>query len=140
MEQTISFQLMKLYRQFVSFSKEKLQEADLSFGLLRFVVYLGKEPGATQSQMAAFLGTDVAYTARAVEKLVEGGHVRKEKSMQDGRAFALYLTPKGKEAFEKARQLFSQWDEQMTAAMTAEEKADCLERLARLRKAGEADV
>ena len=59
MEETLTFQIVKLYQQFVSFSKTQLQRVDLSFGLLQFVVFIGKQPGASQSQMAAFLGTRV---------------------------------------------------------------------------------
>ena len=140
MEETLTFQIVKLYQQFVSYSKTQLQRVDLSFGLLQFVVFIGKQPGASQSQMAAFLGTDAAYTTRAVEKLMESGHVRREKSAQDKRVWVLYLTPKGEEAFLLAHEVFDQWDGRFMAGMSPKQRADCVLQLRQLRKAGKEDV
>ena len=50
-QKTLSFYIAMMYRNFSSFTSKKLQEAGLNFGLLFFIIYIGKHPGCSPSQL-----------------------------------------------------------------------------------------
>ena len=43
-QRTLSYYIAMLYRSFADFTSDKLQEVGLNFGLLFFIVYIGKKP------------------------------------------------------------------------------------------------
>ena len=45
-QKTLSYYIAMLYRSFADFTGDKLQEVGLNFGLLFFIVYIGKKPPA----------------------------------------------------------------------------------------------
>ena len=46
-QSTISFYVMEFYKQFAAYTTQQLQEFGLSFGMMYFVIYVGKHPGCT---------------------------------------------------------------------------------------------
>ena len=42
-QRTLSYYIAMLYRSFADFTSDKLQEVGLNFGLLFFIVYIGKK-------------------------------------------------------------------------------------------------
>ena len=47
-QSTISFYVMEFYKQFAAYTTQQLQEFGLSFGMMYFVIYVGKHPGCTR--------------------------------------------------------------------------------------------
>lgn len=47
----ISFYVMEFYKQFTAYTTQQLQEFGLSFGMMYFVIYVGKHPGCTPAEM-----------------------------------------------------------------------------------------
>lgn len=119
MFRTFSYACTVLYRRFTQYTSARLNQLGLSFGTLFFLIYVGKHPGCTQSELTAALHLDWGHSQRTVLKLVEGGFLLREK---DGRAYRLTLSEQGQRAFEASHQVFFDWDEQALANLTPEER------------------
>ena len=126
---TLAYHSSVLYRDFTSYISEKLEKMGLHFGLLFFLIYVGKHPGATPSDLTAALRLDWGHSQRCITKLVENGFLTKEKA---GRCYRLDLTDKGREAFEISHQVFFDWDEKRLAVLTGEERETLLALLRKL--------
>ena len=109
-QKTLSYYITMLYRSFADFTGDKLQEVGLNFGLLFFIVYIGKKPNCTPSELTKALSLDY-------------GFITKEKS---GRHYLLNLTERGQEAFEAAHRIFFDWDDRFMTNLTAKEKEQLL--------------
>lgn len=119
MFRTFSYACTVLYRRFTQYTSARLNQLGLSFGTLFFLIYVGKHPGCTQSELTIALHLDWGHSQRTVLKLVEGGFLLREK---DGRAYRLTLSEQGQRAFTASHQVFFDWDEQALANLTPEER------------------
>lgn len=119
MLRTFSYACTVLYRRFTHYTSARLGQWGLSFGTLFFVVYVGKHPGCTQSELTAALHLDWGHSQRTVLKLVESGFLLREK---EGRAYRLHLSEKGQQAFAASHQVFFDWDEQALVNLTPDER------------------
>ena len=116
---TLAFQSAALYRDFSAYTGEKLEQMGLHFGLLFFLIYVGKHPGCTQAQLTKALGLDWGYSQRSILKLVEDGFLLRSKQ---GRAYRLDLSEKGLRAFAVSHQVFGDWDRQALEILDSEEQ------------------
>ena len=73
MFRTFSYACTVLYRRFTHYTSARLAQWGLSFGTLFFLIYVGKHPGCTQSELTAALHLDWGHSQRTVLKLVENG-------------------------------------------------------------------
>ena len=89
---------------------------------------MGKHTGSSHSRLTQTLGLDWGYSQRSIAKLVEDGFLTKEKS---GRTYRLDLTEKGQQAFSVSHQVFFDWDKQVLAPLTQEERQQLLALLAK---------
>lgn len=125
---TFSFYSSVFYRGFVAYTTRQLQTLGLNFSSLFPVLYVGKHPGCSPSRLTQTLGLDWGYSQRSIAKLVEDGFLTKEKS---GRTYRLDLTKKGQQAFSVSHQVFFDWDKQVLAPLTQEERQQLLALLAK---------
>ena len=128
---TLSCYSTILYRSFAAFTGEQLQAVGLNFGLLFFVIYVGKHPGCSPSELTKALYLDWGYSQRSLNKLAEDGFLSREKH---GRSYALTLTDRGQQAFVISHQIFFTWDDIRLANLNDTEKDQLL---ALLQKAAE---
>ena len=119
MIRTFSYACTVLYRRFSHYTSQRLHQWGLSFGTLFPVIYVGKHPGCTQSELTAALHLDWGHSQRTVLKLVESGFLVRRK---EGRVYRLTLSDKGQQAFAASHQVFFDWDEQALANLTPEER------------------
>lgn len=118
-QKTLSFYIAMMYRSFSSFTSQKMQEAGLHFGLLFFIIYIGKHPGCSPSQLRESLSLDWGHSQRCITQLTDKGFITKEK---EGRHYILHLTEQGQNAFSIAQHVFFDWDESVLQTFTEEEK------------------
>lgn len=128
MFQTLAYYATAFHRSFVNYTTAKLQTLGLNFGSLFLVIYVGKHPGCTQTQLTFDLNLDWGYSQRSVTKLVEEGFLTREKS---GRCYHLNLSDKGQQAFEVSHQVFFDWDEQVLSALSLQEREQLFTLLAK---------
>ena len=55
---TLSYYSTIFYRSFAAFTGEQLQAVGLNFGLLFFIIYVGKHPGCSPSELTKALHLD----------------------------------------------------------------------------------
>ena len=124
MEQsTVSSCILTLYKEFAAHITQCLQELGLSLGLMYFVIYVGKHPNCTPSELTKSLQLDWGHSQRSLNKLVEGGFLTKEKT---GHSYRLNLTQTGEEAFTTCHQVFSDWDAQNLIGLNRAEQQQLL--------------
>ena len=119
MFQTFAYCLSLLYKEFYAYAGARLHPLGVKNGLVFFVIYVGKHPGCTPSELTKTLRVDWGYSQRCITKLVDDGLITKEKA---GRSNQLKLTEQGEEAFRVSHQLFYDWDEQKLCTLTEEER------------------
>ena len=90
--------------------KEDLEALGITQGLLYFVLYIGRHPGCTPSDLSAALHADSGHTTRSIHKLEETGFVIRKAHPTDRRASVLELTDKGRQTMEASRGMFAEWD------------------------------
>ena len=128
---TLSYYSTIFYRSFAAFTGEQLQAVGLNFGLLFFVIYVGKHPGCSPSELTKALYLDWGYSQRSLNKLAADGFLSKDKH---GRSYPLTLTDRGQQAFVVSHQVFFTWDDTRLANLNDTEKGQLL---ALLQKAAE---
>ena len=128
MFQTLAYYATAFHRSFVNYTTAKLQTLGLNFGSLFLVIYVGKHPGCTQTQLTSDLNLDWGYSQRSVTRLVEEGFLTRENS---GRCYHLNLSDKGQQAFEVSHQVFFDWDEQVLSALSLQEREQLFTLLAK---------
>ena len=128
MFQTLAYFSTVFYRRFTSYTTQRLQALGLHFGSLFPVLYVGKHPGCTQAELTANLGLDWGHSQRIVARLVEDGFLTRKKS---GRAYRLELSERGRKAFTVSHQVFFDWDQEILAPLTWEERTTLLSLLAK---------
>ena len=95
LNQTLAYAVSQLRADFVAFSSRKLEALGITQGLLYFVLYIGRHPGCTPSDLSAALHADSGHTTRSIHKLEETGVVVRKPHPTDRRASVLELTAKG---------------------------------------------
>lgn len=121
--QTLAYSSTILFRDFSEYTSRRLQTLGLTRGMLFLVIYVGKHPGCTQSELTEALGLDWGYGQRSILKLVEDGFLLREKR---GRAYHLDLSEQGRQAFAIGHQVFFDWDKEMLTCLDEAEQAQLL--------------
>ena len=120
---TISSCILTLNKRFSAYTTQRLQELGLSFGLMYFVIYVGKHPDCSPSELTKDLHLDWGHSQRSLIRLTEDGFLTREKV---GRSYHLNLTEKGETAFSVCHRVFYDWDAQNLNGLTAEEQRQLL--------------
>ncbi|MDO4453942.1 MAG: winged helix DNA-binding protein [Eubacteriales bacterium] len=126
MFRTLSYYFSIFHKDFVNYTSQKLQTLGLNYGSLFFLIYVGKNPDCTPSELTKALHVDWGHSQRSISKLEESGFLTKEKS---GRSYHLTLTSKGLEAFQLSHQVFFDWDKENLQCLTDEEYKELLKLL-----------
>lgn len=120
---TVSSCILTLNKRFSTYTTQRLQELGLSFGLMYFVIYVGKHPDCSPSELTKDLHLDWGHSQRSLIRLAEDGFLTREKV---GRSYRLNLTEKGETAFAACQQVFYDWDARNLNGLTAEEQRQLL--------------
>ena len=123
MQHTLAYQITLLHRSFLSYTGQQLRSLGLNLGSLPFILYLGKHPGCSPSQLTAALHMDWGHSQRTLTRLEEGHFLTREKV---GRSYRLELTEAGQHAFSVSHQVFTDWDRAMLGALSPEQQGQLL--------------
>lgn len=86
-----------------------MQPYGLGFSSYNFMLFLAKNEGCTQKELCRSMGIDEAVATRSMKKMEREGYVRRIRSEQDSRKYALYLTEKGQELIPVIRAALEVW-------------------------------
>ncbi len=119
---SFAFCVSVLRKKFAAFCTQRLSEMDVTYGQLYIILFLGKRESCSPKDIAAALKLDAGHLNRTLTKMVQEGLVVQQKSAVDKRAHVIQLTDKGRQVFEKSRNLFQEWDETALEVLTESEK------------------
>lgn len=126
MKVKLAYYISELRRDFVKECSRKLQEDDLTPGLLYPVLYIGRHPSCSPKELTEALHMDWGLTQRTLDRLVASHLISREKNPLDRRRFSLNLTKEGFQVFQKSHDIIVSWNEEKLALLTPQEQA-CLE-------------
>lgn len=106
--------------------------AEISPPQLGALILIEANPGISQSAIAGALRFDRSTLVQIIDRLEERGFVVREVSAHDRRSHALKLTQEGAAALAELKQLTNAHEDHMTRMLSADEKAQLIDLLARL--------
>lgn len=75
--------------------------------------------GASQTRLVGLTGIDRSTLADIVRRLVSKGYLRRRRTQKDARAYAVTLTPAGREIVDKAQARLPKIDDALLAPLSA---------------------
>ena len=97
-----------------------LAELDLRPAQYSVLLVVDRNPGSTQTAIAAALGIQRANFVALIDSLEQKGLARREPSPNDRRSHALVLTTYGAEILQRAHALVAEHDARMIARVGAD--------------------
>lgn len=86
-----------------------MQSYGLGFSSYNFLLFLAKNEGCTQKELCRKMGIDEAVATRSMKKMEKEGYVRRIRSEQDSRKYALFLDDKGRALIPVIREALEDW-------------------------------
>jgi DNA-binding MarR family transcriptional regulator len=107
---------------------KKLKGTDFTASQVPFIIAIGEREGASMKVICGALGIDKGLATRVVKALVENGYVVNRSEV--GRTSKLYLTDKGRWAFDLAMANMEQTLDQILECLD-EHELSCLKEISR---------
>ena len=82
-------------------SDTKFRDLDLQKGQFIFLTRVCENPGINQIDLSNLLKVDKTTTAKALQKLIDAGYIRKARDEQDKRMWRLYAESKGLDTYSQ---------------------------------------
>ena len=97
-------------------------KAGVPAGYRSLLYYLAKEDGKTQFELAALTGLKPPTVSIALQKMESAEYVRRENDKYDLRVTRVFLTEKGKKVDELNRAKTAEFEREVMAGITKEER------------------
>ncbi len=104
-----NFKVLKTFRLGMSYANQRLQDVDISAGLVYFLIELSQVESLNMSDLSAAVGVDNAYATRAVAKLFTLGYVKRAEDEHDRRSYRVSLTASGRRIAERVSETMLEW-------------------------------
>ena len=124
--------LLRINRQRMRYLRRALAPWQYVGSMHLIVLYAGRNPGASQEDIACFYALDKTSVARDARRLEDMGHIRREISPHDRRQYQLFLTGAGGEMLEKLQHIYDGFQERLSAGVSQEDWETLRSLLARL--------
>jgi DNA-binding MarR family transcriptional regulator len=115
--------------------RSSIAAAGVSAGQAAVMYVIAKEPGATQKRVAEALYLRESGVTALVGRLIDAGHLRRQQSSDDGRAWTLHLTPRGLKALMTLQETLDEMNKRLDDALGAKGVNDLVRTLNIVRKA-----
>jgi DNA-binding MarR family transcriptional regulator len=132
-EETIGFLLWDTTRAFTSRFSERIARYGVTFGLWPFLRELWEEDGLTQRELSERVRMRGPTTVAAINRLEKAGMVRRVANAKDGRKINVFLTDKGRAAYDLAMPDVEAINRQGLRHLSAAEQQTLKDLLRRLR-------
>lgn len=124
--------LSRTHKEWVTHARKCALEVGIPDSYRMIIMFLSKNPGANQRELAEFANKTTAAVNQTVKEMQTNGYVRIEADENDRRYTKLYLTEKGDEKSELLRERLRKSDEYITSVVTEEKELEIIEALNRL--------
>jgi DNA-binding MarR family transcriptional regulator len=105
---------------------EALQSIGLTPALFGLLNVLGSREGAIQQELGTLMGIDPSTMVSLIDQLESAGLAKRRPCPRDRRAREVSITPKGRRALERGRQMATEVEDQVLQGLTAAERRDLL--------------
>lgn len=130
--ESFAFYIAILRKQFTAYCSEKLLELGVTYGQLYIIIFVGKKQQCSPKDISLALKLDAGHLNRTLSKLMENDLIIQQKNDHDKRSNIVSLTAKGKQVFERSRNLFHEWDDIILATLTNTEKQQLMNLMKKL--------
>ncbi len=120
-EMDLDLHLDDLIREKNRLLARELDAYSLGNGQFQILNEVGWHEGISQEEVARIRRIDKSAVARSVRRLIENGYIYKERDENDGRAFRLYLTERGRAMRPVIDGIIHRLDQTYAQGSTAEE-------------------
>lgn len=103
------------------------QEEGIPDSFRPVIMYLHRNPGASQKSIAEFLNVTTSAVNQVVKSMTSEGLLQKEPDPADKRSCKLYLTEQGKEVAIRLRQRLDRSDDAITAFVGAQREKELMQ-------------
>ena len=111
---------------------DAMKEVDLRPTQFAVLILIRENPGVRQIEVCAALGLQKANFVPLLNELQRRGLAVRKEGVPDRRSSALYLTGQGEAVLGRARELHTQWEEQLVARLGVSGRDQLLELLKKL--------
>src|SRR6185503_12514815 len=91
----------RFYTEVIGLLDRYILNSPFSLPEARIMYELYHRNGVQAGEITTLLGLDKGYLSRMLDQFTRKGLITRRRSAEDGRAQHIFLTPKGKEAFEQ---------------------------------------
>ena len=118
----IGGQLVRAAKAHHRVASEQLKQLGLYVGQETLLISLQNEDGVAQSDLAARHDLDLSTITKVVQRMERSGLVERRADPGDARVSRVYLTARGRELGEPARQLWLDLEQQLTQGLSEAER------------------
>jgi DNA-binding MarR family transcriptional regulator len=123
--------LFRLWRASHTRMADALESVGLTSSLFALLNVLGARDGAIQQQLSSAMGIDPSTIVLLVDELERGGLAKRQPHAADRRAREVMITPKGRRALKRARNMALQVEGEVLRGLTITERDELLALLRR---------
>jgi len=114
---------------------EEMSDADLTPRQYAVLLTVSQNEGLSQTALVDKTGIDRSTLADIIRRMLKKGLLRRKRTREDARAYAVRLTPRGREALDHAIPAASTADERIMSALPAAEREKFLKALLSINEA-----
>ncbi|MDE7444197.1 MAG: MarR family transcriptional regulator [Lachnospiraceae bacterium] len=141
MEKEIQHQIIDLFRQMDQALKRVISRKVADTGIYRsqhrLLMFLGKHPECSQTELAEKMDISPAAVAVSLKKLEKGGYINRQCNAEDNRVNHVEVTGKGKKAIAVSILYFQEIESAMFKDFSLQEMEDLKHYLERIIQNGE---
>jgi DNA-binding MarR family transcriptional regulator len=93
---------------------------------------ISRNPGVNQTELVAVTGVDRSTMAEVIKRLIQKGMVKRKRSKEDTRAYAVSLMPAGAELLASVEPAVQLIEKQILSSLSQRERALMLDMMQRL--------
>jgi DNA-binding MarR family transcriptional regulator len=116
----------RLWRATHTRTSDALGSIGLSPALFALLNVLGAREGAIQQQLSSDMAIDPSAMVKLIDELEAGGLAERRRRPGDRRAWEVVITPKGRRALDRARQLVVQVEDEVLGGLAAGDRRQLL--------------
>ncbi len=120
---SISLLIQQLSRMVDTIFENEINDMNISRGQYIYILYLYENEGANQYDISQSLLIDKTTVAKALKKLEANKLIMRKTDPRDKRRVKVYLTSKGKEAYENIKNVYDTIEKKLLSQLS-EEKTD----------------
>ena len=113
--------LLRINRQRMRYLRRALAPWQYVGSMHLIVLYAGRNPGASQEDVACFYALDKTSVARDARRLEELGHLERRTAPENRRQYQLFLTPAGQDMIQVIDRAMEEFQKTLSAGISPED-------------------